>query len=102
MPIPTKILVRDFAVAVESAVSKNEKDASDLRLRVCGLLRMARVPGICPSNALKKLKEMEDSLMVSPVHFARFMTIKRLETRIKEHKYACSKGQKERSVAEHA
>ena len=65
VPIPTKIPVREFAVAVESAVSKlNEEDASDLRMRVCGLLRMARVPSPNMSKqqmiALKKLKEMED------------------------------------------
>ena len=45
VPSPSKIPVRDFAAAVETATSTlGDEIADDLRMRICGILKKARMP----------------------------------------------------------
>ena len=63
-PAPSKVPLRDFASAIESGARKlDEASADDLRGRVCGILRNAKLPksnlAIEHRTALKELKAME-------------------------------------------
>ena len=68
-PTPNKIPIKDIAAAVEEATPKlSADDASDLRLRVCGVLRKANPPEDNLTGrqrrALKELREMKDVVIL--------------------------------------
>ena len=84
-PAPSKLPLTDTMAAVESGARKlTPEDADDLRGRVCGILRRAKVPR---SNLTKEQRTV----------------LKELRGLEDEHRDTCERGMMEKSaVAEHA
>ena len=69
-PAPSKLPLTDTMAAVESGVRRlSPEDADDLRGRVCGILRRAKVPRSNLTReqrtALKELKGLKDEVILS-------------------------------------
>ena len=68
-PAPSKLPLTDTMAAVESGARKlTPEDADDLRGRVCGILRRAKVPRSNLTKeqrtALKELRGLEDEVIL--------------------------------------